>query len=61
MFYVSLLEQNTIKKERMNKFAEVPEFDKNNNKEYKMEAIQYNIVYAKEAYRYLPRLYYLIA
>ena len=44
----------------MKKFTEMPEFDKDNNKKYKVEAIQDNVVYAKEANRYLPKLYYLV-
>ena len=44
----------------MIKFAEVPEFDKGDNKEYKIEAIRDSIVYAKEANKYQSGLYYLI-
>ena len=43
----------------MNKFS-VPEFEPGNNKEYKVETIWDSAVYAKEADRYLPGLYYLI-
>ena len=38
-----------------------PEFDAGNNKKYEVEAIIDNAVYAKEAERYLPGLYYLIS
>ena len=44
----------------MNKFAEVPEFELGENKEYKVEAIHDNIVYAKEMDKHLSGLYYLI-
>ena len=37
-----------------------PEFDAGNNKEYKVEAIINNTVYAKDAKRQLPGLYYLV-
>ena len=39
VFHMSLLEQNTIRKGRMNKFAEVPEFESGNDKEYEVQAI----------------------
>ena len=45
----------------MNKFAEVPEFEPSDDKEYKVEAIQDSAVYAKEVDGRLPRLYYLVA
>ena len=61
MFYVLLLEQDIIKKERINEFAEVPEFEKGDNKEYKMKAILKSTVYAKKADRQLLGLYYLVA
>ena len=50
------------KKRRMNKlFPEPePEFDAGNNKEYEVEAIIDSAVYAKEAKRHLPDLYYLV-
>ena len=38
-----------------------PEFDANNNKEYKVEAIIDSTVYAKEAERHLSGLYYLVS
>ena len=44
----------------MNKFA-VLEFNEGNIKEYKVEVIRDNIVYAKEADGHLPGLYYLVA
>ena len=38
----------------------MPKFELGNNKEYKVEAIQDSVIYAKEADRHLPRLYYLV-
>ena len=40
MFHVSLLEQYTTKKGRMNEFVKVPKFKLGDDKEYKVEAIQ---------------------
>ena len=57
---MSLLEQDTIKKEWMNKFS-APEFEPGNDKEYELVAIQNTAVYAKEADGHLPGLYYLVA
>lgn len=48
MFHVLLLEQDIIKKRRINKFLLVPKFEVGDNKEYKMKAIQDNIVYTKK-------------
>ena len=56
---MSLLEQDTTRKKRVKK---VPELDVgNNSKEYKVEAIWNNAVYATESEGHLPRLYYLVA
>ena len=44
----------------MNKFAEVSEFELGNDKEYEVEAIRNNTVYAKETDGYLLELYYLV-
>ena len=44
----------------MNKFAEVPEIDENDDKEYEVEAIQDSAIYAKEIDGYLLGLYYLV-
>ena len=55
---MSLLEQDTTKKEQ--EFS-VPEFEPgDNDKEYEVEAIQDSAVYAKEVDGYLPGLYYLV-
>ena len=61
VFHVSLLEQNTTKKERIDK--KIPELDTGdkNSKEYKVEAIKDSAVYTKESKSYLPGLYYLVA
>ena len=60
---MSLLEQDIIRKGRMNElFPEPePEFDAGNNKEYEVEAIMDSAVYAKEAERHLLGLYYLVS
>ena len=60
VFHMSILEQDTIRKGRINEFA-VLEFDKGNNKEYKIEIIWDNAVYTKKADRHLLGLYYLVA
>ena len=39
MFHVLVVKQDITRKGRMNEFAEVPEFEPGNNKEYKIEAI----------------------
>lgn len=56
-----LFEQNNIKKEQINKFLQVPEFEVSNNKEYEIKIIQNSAVYAKEISGHLLRLYYLVA
>ena len=63
VFHVSLLEQDTTRKGRMNElFPEPePEFDAGDNKEYEVEAIMDSTVYAKKAEGYLPGLYYLVS
>ena len=55
---MSLLEQDTIKKERVEK---VPEYNAgDNSKKYKIEAIRDSAVYARETEGYLPGLDYLV-
>ena len=63
VFQMSLLEQNTTRKGRMNElFPEPePEFDVDENQEYEVEAIIDSTVYAKEAEEYLQGLYYLVS
>ena len=61
---MSLLEQNIIRKRRVNKkTAEQPEFETGkDNKEYKIESICDNTIYARESkVGYLPGLYYLVS
>ena len=62
VFYVSLLEQNIIRKGQTNEIFPEPEleFDASNNKEYEIEAIKDSVVYVKEAKKHLPGLYYLV-
>ena len=58
IFYVSLLEQDNTRKGR--EFL-VPEFEtSDNDKEYKMEAIQDGAVYVQEVDGHLLGLYYLV-
>ena len=47
VFYVSLLEHDTTKKEQMDK--RVMELEAGNSKEYKIEAIQDSAVYASKS------------
>ena len=60
VFYVSLLEQDITRKERVKK---VPELDTgDDSEEYEVEAIRDSAVYAiKLESGHLPGLYYLIA
>ena len=58
MFHVLLLEQNTIKKGKINKF--LAEFQVGDDKEYEVETIHNSIVYTKEIDGYLLGLYYLV-
>ena len=58
VFYVSLLEQNTTRKGRVDKKA--IELDAGDNEEYEVEAICDNAVYARESAGHLPGLYYLV-
>ena len=61
MFHILLLEQDTIKKKRVDKNVTELKFDVGNNEEYKVEAIRDNTVYAKELEGHLSGRYYLIA
>ena len=58
-----LLEQDTTKKEQINELfsKSKPEFDADNNKEYKVEAIINNAVYAKKAEEHLLNFYYFVS
>ena len=60
VFHVSLLEQDTTRKRRLDK--NVIEFEAGNDEEYEVEGIQNSAVYAKESVAiHLPSLYYLIS
>ena len=63
IFHMSLLNQDTTSKGRMNELFPEPEskFDTGNNKEYEVKAIKDSAVSAKEAKEYLPGLYYLVS
>ena len=56
-----LLEQDTTKKERVNKKVTELEFEAGNSKKYEIEVIWNSIVYANKAKGHLPGLYYLVA
>ena len=61
VFYISLLEQNTPKKRRVNNTQLDFEFEANDNKKYEVDGIWDSAVYAREsATRQLPGLYYLV-
>ena len=57
---MSLLEQDSTRMERINKFPAL-EFEPGNDKEYEVETIQESAVYSKEENGHLLGLYYLVA
>ena len=60
VFYVSLLDQDNIKKERVENIPKLNTGD--NNKEYKIETIWDSAIYImKLELSQLPELYYLVA
>ena len=61
VFHVSLLEQDTTKKERVDEKVTELDFEAGNSKVYKVEAIRDSAVYARELEGHLPGLYYLVA
>ena len=64
IFHVSLLEQDTTRKGRVNKEVKQMEFDAGDDDggEYKVEAIWDSAVYARETESgHLPGLYYLVS
>ena len=62
VFHVSLQEQDTTRKEKVDKRVKELELEAGNNKEYKVEAIWNSAVYAsKSESGQLPDLYYLVA
>ena len=56
-----MLEQNTIRKRRLDKKVMELEFEAGDSKKYKVEAIWDNAIYANNGKGYLPGLYYLVA
>ena len=62
VFHVSLLEKDTMKKRRVNDIQLDFKFKAGNNKEYEIDGIWDNIVYAKESGTgQLLGLYYLVS
>ena len=57
---MSLLEQNTIRKERVKKVLEL-DVGNESSKDYKVEVIWDSVVYVRELEEYLPGFYYLVA
>ena len=60
IFHILLLEQNTTKKERIDKTVLELKFETGDNKEYKMEIIWENTVYANKTKGHIPGLYYFL-
>ena len=58
---MSFLEQDNIRKKRVDKTVTKLEFEANDSKKYKVEAIWDSAVYANKAKVYLVGLYYLVA
>ncbi len=62
---MSLLEQDTTRKGRVDKVLPEPEkevkFEAGDNKEYEVEAIIDNAVYGQQAIDQMPGLYYLVS
>ena len=62
VFHVLLLEQDTTRKEQVDKRVKELEFEAGNSKKYKVETIWDRAVYANELeLGQLPGLYYLVA
>ena len=61
VFYVSLLEQDTTKKGRVNDTQLNFEFEAGDDKEYEVDGIRDSAVYARESAGQLPGLYYLVS
>ena len=59
VFYMSLLEHDTTRKERVKKVLEL-NIDNEGRKDYEVEAIWDSAVYARELKGHLPGLYYLV-
>lgn len=59
---MSLLKKDIIRKRRVNKIELEPKFKASKDKEYKVEAIRDNVIYANKAARdQLLELYYLVS
>ena len=62
VFHVSLLEKDTIRKERADENVTLLKFETGDSEEYEVEAIRESAVYAKESQLgHLPGLYYLVS
>ena len=61
IFDISLLKQDTTRKERVDKKMTELDFEFGNSKEYEVEGIWGSAVYVKESESHLPSLYYLVA
>ena len=61
VFHISLLEQDTTKKGWVNNMQLNFEFETGNNKEYEIDGIRDNTVYARELAGQLLELYYLVS
>ena len=61
VFLVSLLEQNTTRKEQVDEKVTELDFKTGNKKEYEVKAIWDSAVYTKESESHLSRLYYVVA
>ena len=62
VFHVLLLEQDTTRKEWVDKKVKKLDFEAGDSEDYKVEAIWDSAVYVMESKSgYLPRLYYFIA
>ncbi len=60
VFHVSLLEQDTTRKGRVDETTSRLEFENEGDEEYEFEAIRDSVVYASESEGHLPGLYYLV-
>ena len=58
---MSLLEQDTTRKERVDEKVTELDFEAGDSEEYEVEAIRDSAVYARESEGHLPGLYYLVA
>lgn len=54
VFYISLLEQDIIKKRGVDETTSQLKYDKNGNKKYKFKVIYNSIVYTRKSKGHLP-------